>query len=288
MTNIVIQLLSGLTTAATLFIVASGLTLVFGAMRVINFAHGSYYMYGAFLAVTVVHGAGARLWLALLVAPLAVGLLGAATEVLVIRHLYNREHLTQLLATFALLLIFADVALWIWGGSFRSAPRPPLLSGKMSIGSASFPVYNLFVIAVAVVIGALLWFLLQRTTVGWSIRAAAEDRETLAATGVNVRRLFTLVFALGALLAAVAGVVVAPLVTVAPGMDVGILVSTFIVAVIGGLGSVPGAALGALILGLFEAGGVLWAPEWASAFPYLAMIVVLVIRPWGLLGVAER
>lgn len=288
MTNAVVQLLSGLTTAATLFTVASGLTLVFGAMRVINFAHGSYYMYGAFLAATVVGGGGGKLWFALLVGPVAVGLLGAASEVLIMRRIYAREHLTQLLATFALFLILADAALWVWGGAFRSVPRPPLLSGTVPIGAASFPAYNLFVIAVAVVVGVLLWFLLQRTTAGWSIRAAAEDRETLAATGVNVQRLFTLVFVLGSVLAAVAGVVVAPLVTVAPGMDIGILVSAFIVAVIGGLGSVPGAAIGAVVLGLFQAGGVLWVPQWVSAFPYLAMILVLVVRPWGLLGTAER
>lgn len=288
MTSLVIQLLSGVTTAATLFMVASGLTLVFGAMRVINFAHGTYYMYGAFLAATLIGARGGHLWFALIVAPIAVAGLAAACEVLVMRRIYGREHLTQLLATFALFLILADVALRLWSGNFRSVPKPVFLSGTVPVLGGSFPAYDVFLIGLSIAVGVFLWALLQRTTLGWSIRAAAEDRETLAAMGVDVRRLFTVVFVLGAVLAAIAGTAVAPLVTVAPGMDVGILVSAFIVAVIGGLGSVTGAAVGALILGLFQAAGVEWAPQWASSFPYLAMILVLVIRPWGLLGTVER
>jgi len=286
--DIIVQFLSGMTTAATLFMVAAGLTLVFGAMRVINFAHGSYYMYGAFLAAAVIGRSGNRLWLALVVAPFAAAGLGAVSELVVMRRIYRREHLTQLLATFALFLIFADLALRFWGGSFRNVPRPGALDGTMSVGGGDFPVYNLFVIAVATVVGVGLWLLLARTKLGWRIRAAAEDTETLSTTGTNVARLFTIVFVLGAGLAGLAGAVVSPLVTVAPGIDVGILVEAFIVAVIGGLGSVAGAAIGAVVLGLTQAAGVLWAPTWASAFIYLAMIAVLVVRPWGLLGTAER
>jgi branched-subunit amino acid ABC-type transport system permease component len=289
MSDVVTQFLSGMTTAATLFMVAAGLTLVFGAMRVINFAHGSYYMYGAFLAAAVIGHSGNRLWLALVVAPLAAAGLGLASELLVMRRIYRREHLTQLLATFALFLVFADLALRIWGGSFRNVPKPGALDGKVPVGGgAQFPVYNLFVMGVAAVVGVGLWLLLQRTRLGWRIRAAAEDTETLATTGTDVRLLFTVVFVLGAGLAGVAGAVVSPLVTVAPGIDVGILVEAFIVAVIGGLGSVTGAAVGAVLLGLTQAVGVLWVPTWSSAFIYLAMIVVLVVRPWGLLGAAER
>lgn len=288
--NLIIQLLAGMTTAGILFAVSAGLTLVFGAMRIINFAHGSYYMYGAYLmaaAVTGASGAGS-FWLMLLVAPLVVAAIGVATEVLIMRRIYAKEHLVQLLATFALFLIMADIALSLWGGSFRSVSPPELLSGQVQIAGRAFPKYNFFVMGVAVAAGVALWLLLQRTTLGWRIRAAVDDPEMLAATGTNVRLLGTVVFAIGAYLAGLAGAVVAPLVTVAPGLDVSILVDAFIVVVIGGLGSVAGAALGAVMIGVFQAFGVVVAPTWASAFIYLAMILVLVVRPWGLLGRPER
>ncbi len=289
--NVAIQLLSGMTVAGYLFMVSAGMTLVFGAMRVINIAHGSFYMYAAFIVAAIVGkgtGASGMFWVALLVAPLIVAAMGTATEVTIMRRIYTKEHLTQLLATFALFYIFADVALQIWGGAFRSVQAAPVLTGQVNVLGRSFPKYNFFVMGVAVVVGVAMWLLLQRTKLGWRIRAAVEDPELLAATGTNVRLLFTTVFTIGALLAGVAGAVVAPLVSVAPGLDAGILVEAFIVAVIGGLGSIAGAAIGAIILGLFQAIGILWVPTWASAFTYIAMILVLAVRPWGLLGTPER
>lgn len=205
-----------------------------------------------------------------------------------LRRTYDKEHLTQLLATFALVYIFADLALQVWGGTYRSVSVPPGLDGQAEVLGRAFPVYNFFLIGLGIAVGAGLWFILQRTTLGWQVRALVEDPELLAAAGVNVRRVGTIAFIIGAILAAVAGAARAPGITIAPGMDTEILVDAFIVAVIGGLGSVTGAALGAIIIGLFQAVGVLLAAEWSSAFTYLAMILVLIVRPSGLLGIPER
>jgi len=287
--NDTVTLLSALTDASSLFIAAAGLTLVFGAMRIINIAHGSFYMYGAFLVAALAGtSTGARLWLALLAAPLIVAAIGGAVEVTVLRRIYKREHLVQLVATYALFLIFADLALRFWGSSPHAVSTPQLLGGTAHIGSREFPVYDLFSIGIAVAVGLGLWLLLQRTPLGWRIRAAVEDPETLAAGGTNVPILFTTVFTIGALLAGVAGALAAPLESIVPGLDASIIVTAFIVAVIGGLGSITGAALGAVLISLFNAAGVLWLPSWEPAFVYLAMIIVLAIRPWGLLGTPER
>lgn len=289
MSHDIITLLSAMTEASSLFITAAGLTLVFGAMRIINIAHGSLYMYGAFLVAAIAGNAatGGRFWLAFVVAPLVVAAMGAGIEVVVLRRIYRSEHLVQLLATYALFLILSDVALRIWGHGDRSVSAPSGLRGSVKLGGSSFPAYDLFSIGFAVTVGLALWAMLQRTPLGWRIRAAVEDPETLATSGVNVPLLSTGVFTLGALLAGLGGAVGAPLQSISPGLDSSIIVSAFIVAVIGGLGSVAGAALGALVIGLFDTAGVLWAPSWAPAFIYLAMILVLAVRPWGILGTAE-
>ena len=290
MSHYLIAFLSALTDASSLFIAAAGLTLVFGALRIINIAHGSFYAFGAFGISALVGSApgGGHFWLALLAVPLAVAVLGAAVEVTVLRRVYARDHLAQLVVTYALFLIFADVALRLWGSQARSVPVPPGLGGSVSVSGGQFPVYDLFVIGAAVAVGLGLWALLQRTPLGWRIRAAVEDPELLASAGSNVPLLFTMVFSLGALLAALAGGLAAPLESVSPGLDASILISAFIVSVIGGLGSVAGAAIGAVVIALFNTAGVLWAPSWEPAFIYLAMIAVLALRPWGLLGTAER
>lgn len=285
-------LFSALASASLLFLVAAGLTLIFGAMKIINIAHGSFYMFGAFAVASIVAAntahATAAFWIALVVSPILVGVLGAITEILVLRRLYGREHLLQLLVTFGLLYLFEGVALKLWGGSFRSIPIPPALQGHLTAFGGAYSVYSLFIMGIAVAVGLFLWWLLQRTQLGWRIRAAVEDPETLASCGVNVRLLFTGIFALGACLAAIGGVIVGPIQSVTTGLGTQILVEAFIVVVIGGLGSIPGAAIGAIILGLFQTAGVLYAPEFAATFIYLAMIAVLVVRPSGLLGVPER
>lgn len=287
--TVIVQLLGGLTSAAILFLVAAGITLIFGAMRIINVAHGSFYMYGAYLmasALALTPGA-AGFWLRLLIAPILVGVLGGVIEILVLRRIYRREHLAQLLATFALFYIMADLAQQIWGNQYRTVAPPPILAGRTLIFGNTFPVYSLFVIGVAVLTGLAVLALLRFTMFGWSVRAAVEDPELLAATGINVKRLSTMLFGLGAMLAGIAGAVVAPLQAVTTGMDASILVAAFIVSILGGLGSVGGAALGAIIIGVFEAFGVEVAPQWSSTFVYVAMIAVLALRPSGLLGRAE-
>jgi branched-chain amino acid transport system permease protein len=290
MSHYLITLLSAMTEASSLFVAAAGLTLVFGAMRIINIAHGSFYMYGAFLVTTLAGGVigGERFWLALLIAPLAVAVLGGITELTVLRRVYRSEHLVQLVATYSLFLIFGDIALRLWGSQARSVAAPSLLGGSIAIGSGQFPAYDIFAICVAIVIGLGLWVLLHHTALGWRIRGAVEDREMLASSGTNVALLSTTVFAIGAFLAGLAGAISAPLQSTAPGLDASIIVAAFIVAVIGGLGSVAGAAIGAIVIGLFNTAGVLWAPNWEPAFIYLAMITVLAVRPWGLLGTPER
>ena len=285
----VVDLVSTLSTAGYLFMVSAGLTLVFGAMRVINLAHGSFYMYGAFLVSTIIGASsGALFWLAVPAAAVAVGALGALVEVTVMRRLYRSEHLTQLLATFALLLIFADVGLRLWGTNSRTVANPAPFHGRITVAGATFPSYDVAIIAVAVVVGLGLWAMLARTVFGWKVRAVVSDPEALATTGTNTGLLLTSVFVLGAALAAVAGAVVAPQTSVAPGIDQAIIVTAFIVAVIGGLGSIAGAAIGALLIAAAETLGTRYAPNWASTLIYGVLIVVLAARPWGLLGAAER
>jgi branched-chain amino acid transport system permease protein len=289
LSTVVIDAIGALSTAGSLFIVSAGLTLVFGAMRLINIAHGSFYMYGAFLLSTIAGTAsGLRFWAALLAAAVIVALIGVAAELGVLRRIYQREHLTQLIATFGLFLVLADLALHFWGSNSRTVNPPPAVAGHLTVAGATFPTYDLVIIGAAGIVGAALWLLLQRTALGWRIRAAVEDSETLAAGGTNLRLLRTGVFAVGALLAGLSGAVIAPQVAVAPGMDSAIVVSAFLVAVIGGLGSVVGAAIGALVIGAAETIGTVVAPTWASAFIYLAMIAVLVVRPSGLFGTPER
>ena len=289
-TSAAIEILSALTAAANLFIIAAGLSLVFGALRIINLAHGSFYMIGALLMASIfaLGQRGVLFWPALLLAPMLMAGFGAVLERFLFRRIYHAEHLVQLLLSYALSLILADLALRIWGADTRTVPPPAAMAGALSVGGASFPLYNLFVIALALAVGLGLWALLRLTRFGWEIRAAVEDAEGLSLCGRNVPALFTTVFALGAFLAALGGAAIAPLQAIGPGMDSAILVSAFIVAVIGGLGSIAGAALGAAIIGLFQAVGTLWLPIWAPAFIFLAMILVLVVRPWGLMGATQR
>lgn len=284
-----IAFLNALTVAGTLFLVGSGLTLVFGALRIVNIAHGSFYMCAALLVGTLVgDGALGSYWVALPIVVIATGALGALVEVAVLRRLYGKEHLTQLLATFALFYIFDDLSTSIWGRSVQTLSPPAGLGGSVSIVGEAFPIYNFFVIVVATGAALLMWLLLQRTLTGWRIRAALADRDLLAATGTNVGRLFLLVFVLGAGLAALGGAVAAPMQSVGPGLDATILVDAFVVSIIGGMGSIGGAALAAILLGLTQSFGVLYAPTLVPISTFAVMIVVLVVRPEGLLGASEH
>lgn len=281
------QAVSGLTAAMFLFIVASGLSLVFGVLRVLNFAHGSFYMIGAYMAWQVTHWLGAfsgSFWLAVLGAATTVALLGGLVERLLLRHLYGREELYQLLFTYALVLVLGDAAKMLWGTKQLSVPRPPELAGGLELFGIVMPHYNLFIILLGPVVALGCWLLLSRTGVGRLIRAAAYDREMLAALGADVGRLYTLMFMAGAFLAGLGGALVTPVRSIVPGMDVDIIVEAFIVVVIGGLGSFWGTLLGAIIFGQLLAFGILVLPGFSIFAVFVLMALVLVVRPSGLLG----
>lgn len=270
---------------------ASGLTLIFGVARVINFAHGSLYMVAVYLTYSFFHlfgAGGAGFWLSLLAVALSLALIGGAIEAGLIRRIYGREHLQQLLLTFALIYIIGDVVKFVWGITPKSVSRPPFLGGSIVIPGGSFPVYNLFIIGLAAGVGLGLALMLARTKLGWLIRAVAQDIEITDALGVNVPRLLTLVFMLGTLLVGVGGAAAAPLTAGALGMDVEIVILCFIVVIIGGAGSLLGAAVAALLVGVLEAYGILILPQFAVVFIYALMAVVMIIRPWGLFGIPGR
>jgi branched-subunit amino acid ABC-type transport system permease component len=281
------QALSGLTAAMFLFLIASGLSLIFGVLRVLNFAHGSFYMIGAYLAWQVVQWIGpgsSGFWWAVLGAAVGIALLGGVVERLLLRHLYGQEELYQLLFTYALVLVLSDVAKVLWGTQQLSVSRPPALEGGVRVFGTTLPYYNLFILLLGPAIALAFWVVLSRTRAGRLIRAAALDREMLGALGVNVSRLYTAVFVIGSFLAGLGGALVTPVKTVVPGMDVEIIVEAFIVVVIGGLGSFWGTLLGALIYGQVLSFGILIFPRFSIFSVFALMAVVLILRPWGLLG----
>ena len=281
------QFLGGLTTAMFLFLIASGLSLVFGVMRVLNFAHGSFYMVGAYLAwqavqwLTPMVGA---FWPAALIAALGVAVLGGLTERLLLRHLYGREELYQLLFTYALVLILGDGAKAIWGTEQLSVSRPPILAGGMEMLGTTVPFYNLFIILMGPAIALLVWFGLTRTSAGRMVRAAALDREMLGALGANVGAIYTGMFVVSSFLAGLSGALVTPIQSIVPGMDVEIIVEAFIVVVIGGMGSFWGTFLGSVIYGQVLSFGILILPTFSIFSVFALMAVILIVRPWGLMG----
>jgi branched-subunit amino acid ABC-type transport system permease component len=285
------QFLGGLTAAMFLFLIASGLSLVFGVMRVLNFAHGSFYMIGAYIAWQVVswlQPTPERFWPAALAAALGVALLGAVVERLLLRFLYDREELYQLLFTYALVLILGDAAKFVWGTQQLSVSRPPVLAGGIELFGTLVPDYNLFIMLFGPLIAILVWLMLTRTTMGRMIRAAALDREMLGALGANVGWLYTGMFALASFLAGLSGALVTPIQSIVPGMDVEIIVQAFIVVVIGGLGSFWGTFLGSVIYGQVLSFGILIFPGFSLFSVFALMAVILILRPWGLLGRSLR
>src|SRR4030042_967605 len=284
---LLLQSLNGLTYAMFLFLIASGLSLIFGILGILNFAHGSLYMLGAYFPqqfVSLFIDAPGQFWWAVVFASLTVAALGAAIERFFLRHLYGREELYQLLFTYALVLILSDFAKIIWGTGQFSVSRPAILKGAVSILDQFFPTYNLVIILLGPCIAFTFWFIILRTRWGRKIRAAALDREMLGSLGVNVSRLFTVVFFIGAWMAGLGGALVSPVSAIVPGMDVEIIINAFIVVVIGGLGSFWGTFLGPLLVGQVYALGILAFPKLSLAFIYVLMALVLILRPWGLLG----
>ena len=291
MDSLIVQALNGLASASSLFLVAAGLTVIFGVSRIVNFAHGSLYMLGAYLGWTLTsHGPLAELggffgfWGGVLLAALATGLIGGAIEFLLLRRIYRAPELFQLLATFAVVLVVQDITLLIWGPQDLLGPRAPLLRGATEILGLRFPRYELFLICVGPVMLGLLWLLFHRTRFGILLRAATQDREMVAALGVDQRRLFTSVFALGSALAGLAGALQLPREAVNLHMDMDVIVEAFVIVVIGGLGSLGGAFLAALLIGELHAFGILVFPRITLVLAFLVMAAVLVLRPHGLLG----
>ena len=281
------QSLSGLTAAMFLFLIASGLSLIFGVLRVLNFAHGSFYMLGAYLAYQVVQSVGAapgRFWWAVAGAATGIAILGGVVERLLLRHLYAKEELYQLLFTYALVLVLGDAAKKFWGTGQLSISRPPGLTGALDVFGTRLPHYNLFILLLGPAVAMLFWVVLHRTRAGRYIRAAAQDREMLGALGVNVTSLYTAVFVIGSFLAGLGGALVTPVKTVVPGMDVEIIVEAFIVVVIGGLGSFWGTFLGSIVYGQVLSFGILLFPRFSIFSVFALMAAVLIVRPWGLLG----
>ena len=279
--------MGGLTTAMFLFLIASGLSLVFGVMRVINFAHGSFYMLGAYVAWQVVqwvHPSGGGFWVAALAAAVGVGVLGAVVERLFFRSLYGREELYQLLFTYALVLILGDAAKFLWGVDQLSVSSPPILSGSVELFGSLQPTYNLFVMAIGPLIAFLGWLLLNHTGVGRMVRAAQMDREMLDALGANVGTIYTGMFVFSAFLAGLSGALVTPIQSIVPGMDVLIIVQAFIVVVIGGMGSFWGTFWGSVIYGQVLSFGILIFPSFSLFSVFALMAVILIVRPWGLFG----
>lgn len=275
-----------------LFIIASGLTLVFGVLRVINFAHGSLYMIGAFIAYSLstllTEGTLQSFLISLLVVPPAVALIGFALEVSLFRRVYREEHLLQLLLTYALVLILDDVVRVIWGGDPRNVARPEILAGSVDLLGMALPTYNVFILAVGPLIAVGMWWLLYKTRSGNLIRAAVSYPETLGALGVNVSWVMTSTFMLGCWLAGVGGVLMASLANIDLGIGMEKIIECFAVVVIGGLGSIGGALLGSLVIGVGTTMLQLPLGRWALVFPYAVMALVLIIRPWGLFGKPER
>ena len=295
--GLLVQLLNGLAGASSLFLVAAGLSLIFGVTRIVNFAHGSFFMVGIYVAYSLVANLGGTIgfWPSLLLAALAVGVLGALVEILLLRRIYKAPELFQLLATFALGLVIKDGVLWFWGPEELLGPRAPGLTGSVLILGRQFPTYDLFLIVAGPVVLGLLWLLLTKTRWGTLVRAATQDREMVSALGVNQAWLFTAVFALGAVLAGLGGALQLPREPANLEMDLNIIGAAFVVVVVGGMGSIPGAYVAALLiaelkaiciwLGLVEIAGVAISfSKLTLVVEFVVMAVVLVARPWGLFG----
>lgn len=275
--------LNGVTSGMTFFILASGLTLVFGVLGVLNLAHGSLFMLGAYFTFQFTHWLG-NFWCAMIIAPFICAGMAIIIERLLLRSVYGGDVHFVLLLTFGLILVLEDVVKFFWGVAYKTVSEPEILMGTFPMLGAGYPRYNLFVILVGILMGIAVWLLLAKTKVGKRVRAASSDREMASGSGINVPRLYTAVFAFGALLAGLAGVMAAPLRSIT--MDLGgrTIVEAFAVVVIGGLGSIPGALLGALILGQLNAFGIVFFSRFEMAFMYILMTIVLLIRPRGLLG----
>lgn len=277
------QLLNGLAYGMLLFLLASGLSLIFGIMDILNLAHGSLYMFGAYMSFSISKQLGSY-WLGLIIAPVVVGLIALILEVGLIRPIYARGHLNQVLLTFGLSYVFSDMARWIWGADIHTLNAPASLSGSMVILGQTFPRYRLVVVGFGLAVALLLWAFQAKTRWGSILRAGVSDKEMVSGLGINIRLVFTLVFAFGAFLAALGGIAAGPILGVYPGMDAETLIYALIVVVVGGLGSFMATLGSSIIIGLADTFGKIWFPNFDMFIIFGIMAIVLMVKPSGLFG----
>lgn len=282
-----IQLMNSISMGMYLFTIAAGLSLIFGVLKVINFAHGAFYMFGAYIVYTVTQQWELNFWLAIVFAAAGLTVLSIVIERGLFQFLYDKEHLMQLLLTFAVVLILGDLAKMIWGTDQYSVSYPDGFDGALNLGVTYYPSYRLLLCVIGPLIAVGLWLFVAKTRWGRMTRAATQDREMLAALGINVPVIYTGVFILGSALAGVGGALASPFNSPTPGMDATVIVDCFVIVIIGGLGSLWGSFFGALIYGLVFNFGSVIVPNWQDVFVYLLLVTVLLIRPWGLFGRAE-
>jgi len=280
---LITQCLNALSQAALLFFLGVGLTLIFGIMRIVNFAHGALYMLGAYIGYSAVRFTGSY-WGALVAAPIVVGALGAVFELTILRRLYRRDGHAFLMVTFGLTLVLDEVIRLVWGVEALRVPAPEALSGIVFILDEPFPTYRLFLAGAGVVMAFAIWMFLDRTRLGLLIRATSQNAEMVHALGTDVRLVRSGVFGIGCGLAGIGGVFAAPMVTASLGMAPNAIIDTFVIVIIGGMGSFLGSVIGALLVAFVQVFGTYYMPDFALAFMYLIMLTVLVVRPGGLLG----
>ena len=279
----IMTIMNGLTLAALYFLVASGFTLVFGLMRNVNLAHGSLYLLGAYIGFSILELSGSWI-LGVAAGFLSMAIIGLLFQVCIFRRMEGQD-LRQTMVSIGISIILADLMLAIWGGTTYQFNIPDVLYGVIHLPVIKgYTIYRLFILGVAVVIGLALWFFLTRTQVGMKIRAGVDDKDMLAATGVNVHRVFAIVFAIGAGLAGLAGVVGGSALSIAPGEDVRYLLASLVVVIVGGMGSVGGAVLGALLIGLAEQFGLAYTPTFGQVYTFIIMVATLAFRPQGFFG----
>lgn len=277
------QLVGGLSTAMLLFLVASGLSLIFGVGKVFNFAHGSFYLLGSYFAYQFIN-MFSNFWIGVICATLGAGLFGIVMEFLFLRRIYGRqdEGGFQILLTYSFILILDDMVKFIWGPEYKTIEKPEALIDQIQIGSIFIPKYSLFILVVGLVIVISFWFVLNKTETGKMVKATAIDRDMLGLLGINVPLVMTIVFGVATAMGGLSGALAAPLRTVTPGAGIEVIIDSLIVIVLGGLGNFWGALLGSLIIGEVLAFGILWVPQWASLLNFLVMVLVLIFKPEGL------
>jgi branched-chain amino acid transport system permease protein len=278
----VIHTLNGLSFGMLLFLIASGLSLIYGLMKILNLTHGSFYLLGGYIGLTVVQFTGSFL-LAIVAATISVALIGVVLERFFLRR-FHLEELPQTLLTFGFLFIFADFSLWLWGGNPQTLPKPAMFAHSIEIGDYFYSTYRLFLIGIGLVVAVVLWWFQHYTRIGAMLRAGVDDAEIARGLGINLSLLFTLIFALGAFLAALGGVLAGPIIGVYPGADFEVMLLAFVVIIIGGLGSLTGALVGGLLVGLLDNFGKAFFPEFALFTIFVPMVAILAIRPTGLFG----